>query len=289
MGEFVKAEPVPSNIKFKRTVIDPILAQKWLDTRNLNNRSLRKARVRNDAEDMLAGRWYENGDVIRLAPDGELLDGQHRLHAIIRANCEIALWVAYNVPKEAMGSIDVGSSRSFSDYLRFNGEKNTNVQAAITRRLEGWSRGFRIHAAPGKETTSNIVLRDLYWQRADDIRNAARIGYDINYHTGFLRVTTAAFFYLLTSDIDLDAADDFKDSVLDPDRLSKNHPVVTLRRKLLTYDANNLTDAERLALFIHAWNFYRNDEPVETLYKVYTANGKASSFPLTNANFPEPK
>jgi hypothetical protein len=82
MSQVIDAEAISSDIRFERVSIDPILAQKWLDTRELNIRSMRRARVEMDALDMVEGRWFENGDVIRLAPDGELLDGMHRLSAI---------------------------------------------------------------------------------------------------------------------------------------------------------------------------------------------------------------
>lgn len=284
---FVKAETIPSNIKFKRVKIDPILAQKWLDTRELNIRSKRKAKVRNDSADMLAGRWAENGDVIRISEEGELLDGMHRCYAIIEANCEITLWVAFDVPKAAMPTIDIGSSRNFGDYLKMSGEHNHIVQAAITRRLEAWQRGSRISYG-GKEASPMVVLKDLYWKNADDIRYAAKIGGDIQRQTQFLRVTSAGLFFLLTSRIDHDQASEFKDRVLDGDKLSQNSPIAALRRRLMSYGANTIDDTGRFAMFINAWNLWRADEPADTIYQVYGAKGKGSGVPLTNANFPEP-
>ena len=202
---------------------------------------------------MLGGRWFENGDVIRLSPGGELQDGMHRLSAIIRANCRITLWVAFNVPTQAMGSIDAGSARSFSDYLKMSGEKNHVVQAAITRRLDAWHRGYRHYNAGAKLPQSVIILRDLHAKRRDDIRFAVKIGEDIRRKTQFLRGTTAGLFFILTSDLDAEAATVFKDGVLDGRNLTQENPISALRRRL-GYTANKLKDTERLAIFINAWN-----------------------------------
>lgn len=289
MSQIVDAEAIPSEIRFERVSIDPILAQKWLDTRELNIRSVREARVRNDALDMLEGRWFENGDVIRLAPDGELLDGMHRLSAIIRANCRITLWVAFNVPKESMGSIDAGSARSFSDYLKMSGEHRNVLQASVTRRLDYWYRGFRYQWGGGKSIQSIIVLRDLHARRRDDIRYGTKIGDDISRKTQFLRATAAALFFILTSDIDAEAATVFKDGVLDGENLSQDNPISALRRRLLGYSANKLSDEERLAMFINAWNLWRAEKTAETIHIVYGVKGGASSQPLNNANFPVPR
>lgn len=289
MSDFVKVQAIPSDIRFERVEIDPVLAQKWLDTRELNVRTIRRARVRNDALDMLQGRWFENGDVIRIAPDGELLDGMHRLSAIIRANCRITLWVAFNVPKDAMGSIDAGSARSFADYLKMAGEKNHVLQAAITRRLDGWYRGFRYYNPGAKNLQSVIVLRDLHGRRRDDIRYSAKIGIDITRRTQFLRGTSGALFFVLTSDLDAEAATVFKDAVLDGGELTHDNPISALRRRLMGYSAAKLTDPERLAIFINAWNLWHTEQTAETIHVVYGPKGGGSTQPLTNTNFPVPR
>ena len=285
--DYNKCEAVPSNIKFKRVKINPILAQKWLDTRELNNRFIRKAKVRNDAADMLAGNWYENGDVIRLAPDGELLDGMHRLNAIIKANAEITLWVAFDVPKQAMETIDIGAARSLNDHLKMAGEHNNVVQAGVTRRYYAWTKGFRIYAG-GSPYPSLIVLRDFYTAHRDDVRYASKIGDDIRRKTQFLKVSFAGMFYLVTSDIDRNDADEFKDRLIDGENLSQNHPIAALRRRLLSFGANNLDHWDRLAMFINTWNLWRDEQTAETIYRVYGESGKGSSVQLTNENFPEP-
>jgi hypothetical protein len=188
-----------------------------------------------------------------------------------------------------MGSIDAGSARSFSDYLKMSGERQNNVQAAITRRLDAWYRGFRYVAGGAKLTQSVIVLRDLHEKRRDDIRYSARVGEDIRRKTQFMRSTSAGLFFILTSDLDAEAASVFRDGVLDGSNLSQDNPISALRRRLVGYSANKLTDPERLAIFINAWNLWRTDQTAETIHAVHGRRGGASSQPLNNSNFPIPR
>jgi hypothetical protein len=51
--------------------------------RNVSNRPLRPRYIESLARQMLDGYWQLVGDPIRVADNGRLLDGQHRLHAIL--------------------------------------------------------------------------------------------------------------------------------------------------------------------------------------------------------------
>src|SRR4051812_13609663 len=69
--------------------VDPGLAEEWLD-HNDNNRSIRDRKVAAFKRDLLAGNWRNIGDPIRFDTNGKLVDGQHRLMALIHANQEAA-------------------------------------------------------------------------------------------------------------------------------------------------------------------------------------------------------
>ena len=57
----------------------------------------------------------------------------------------------------------------------------------------------------------------------------------------------------------------------------------------LGYAAANLKDPERLAMFINAWNLWRQEKETETIHVVYGVRGGGSAQPLTNYNYPAPK
>lgn len=112
--------------------VSPEIARKWLD-RNAVNRSLRQGKVEQYARDMAAGRWTLGESAICFGVDGHLLNGQHRLHAVIKANVTVIFLVIRNMPVEAMPNMDIGTARTAGDVLHFEGEHNTHALAAVTK------------------------------------------------------------------------------------------------------------------------------------------------------------
>lgn len=113
--------------------ITPDLAKSMLE-KNTCNRPLRDRHVLNLASDMLAGRWRENtAETIKLTKAGTLIDGQHRLNAVIKAKKSIRFLVAYNLNADVMDVIDSGVKRTASDVLSMKGVKNYSLCASIIR------------------------------------------------------------------------------------------------------------------------------------------------------------
>lgn len=123
------------SINFDLQTITPEIAKKWLDETNTNNRKLRHAHVSKMASDIVNGRWFTNGASIVFNCDGTLLDGQHRLAAIVEANMTIQMIVVRGVSKDAMPTIDGNISRSASDVLMLNNFVNSNKLSATCRLL----------------------------------------------------------------------------------------------------------------------------------------------------------
>ena len=280
-----------SQLRFERVMVDPELAQKWLDSRHLNVRYTRKAKVETYGIDMLSKAWQENAEVIKIGTDGQLMDGQHRLHAIIDNNIEIELWVAFDVPLEAMATIDTGSSRNLADVLRLAGEDNAGYQASVVRKWCYWQKGLRywIKNPAGKQTISVPVMAQAFWQMPEEFRFSTKMGMDVYAHTQMLKRASAGFLFLLTAQLDFEQATEFKDRLIDGRNLTDGNPIAVLRKKLFSVDANKLKEIERFALAINAWNLWREDKSVEFLGKVHSANGRVSKLPLTDSTFPVPR
>ena len=83
--------------------------------------------------------WISNnGDTIKIDKKGLLIDGQHRLKAIIIHAKPLTLWVAQNVEKRSIMVIDIGRRRSPGDTLSLQGEKDCNVLASVLRMLNSY-------------------------------------------------------------------------------------------------------------------------------------------------------
>lgn len=100
---------------------------------NTCNRKIRETVVARYARDMRAGAWDVIGDPIRLNGDGTLLDGQHRLLAVIASGKAQKMVVVRGVSKAAMLNIDTGAKRSLSDILKLQGVKHATAVAAAMR------------------------------------------------------------------------------------------------------------------------------------------------------------
>ena len=87
---------------------------------NHGNRTLRKSTVRSYAADMKAGQWRCTHQAIAIDANGNLLDGQHRLAAVIEAQWEGPMMLAtYETAEDTMKlQVDRGARRTAHDILQ---------------------------------------------------------------------------------------------------------------------------------------------------------------------------
>lgn len=145
-------------IEFEK--INPDRAKAMLGNSHAN-RNLRRGWVSLLARDMKAGRWQKTGQAIIISLDGKLLDGQHRLHAIIESGQTIEIAVATGIADDAFHSIDTGRPRNAADVLGISGVKNSRAVAAATQRvaflLSGAISGLARDTNTGKLSPSALV------------------------------------------------------------------------------------------------------------------------------------
>jgi hypothetical protein len=95
-------------------VITPEMARQWLSGQN-KNRKLMASHVTYLANEIKSGRWRISGDTIKFGDNGKLLDGQHRLSAILKAGIAIKSLVVFDIPVEHFTIIDRGVVRNIGD------------------------------------------------------------------------------------------------------------------------------------------------------------------------------
>lgn len=126
--------------RVEKTFVTPEMALEWL-ARNTCNRRLIKGHVESLAAALTRGEWTLNGQTIKFARDGRLLDGQHRLHACAESGVGFFTYVAYGLDSDAFDTIDVNvRTRKASDILSLHGKENTTQLAACTKLL--WAFGM---------------------------------------------------------------------------------------------------------------------------------------------------
>ncbi len=115
------------NLKVSIVLITQELATKWLEEKNTKNRYLSPKRVSNLTLAINAGDFVFNGDTIKFDFNGELMDGQHRLKAIVKADEKavgkgIQIVIVEGLDPEARKYIDTNNkSRSLFDAIVMEG------------------------------------------------------------------------------------------------------------------------------------------------------------------------
>lgn len=136
------------SIGYRWQLVTPEQATQWLD-RKATNRSVAQTRVNLYAAEMCAGRWLENHQPIAFSADGTLLDGEHRLWAVIEANVTVGMWVAEGLTETARLTVDQGRSRSVADALRVqHGLKDATRIASWCRIIDATLAGRTLVLSP---------------------------------------------------------------------------------------------------------------------------------------------
>ena len=98
----------------KLEMISPEIAKVMLD-KNVRNRRVRVNSVKRWERAMRSGEWKVSPQGIIFAKDGNLLDGQHRLMALIETGATLPFYVTYGADPDIFGVLDCGAIRNFSD------------------------------------------------------------------------------------------------------------------------------------------------------------------------------
>lgn len=258
--------------------ITPQAAQEWTAL-NTRNRPVRYTKVAQYARDMKAGNWMLNGETVKIAADGTILDGQHRLMACISAGTAFETVVIRGLPPQAQDTIDTGMARKFADQLALRGEANTPLLGAIARWALRWLRGAKMGGATDLDPTHEEMFALL---EADPrIREACT--WAVAVRSRFKSVTGSVWgmAWLLFHGSDHLAAEVFLEKVLTGEDCPAGHPALAFRNRIWNAReaGERLTPYEQLAYLIIAWNAFKEDRPLKL---VKFPNGK-----LTAKNFPE--
>src|ERR1700709_2622928 len=119
-------------VRSKVQKISPDKATEMLEA-NSGNRPLTKGKVREFAAAMRRGEWLVTHQGIAFDVNGTLVDGQHRLAAIVEADLPVELTVFTDVPDGTFDVLDTGKRRNAADVLAIDGEKSATMLAAMVR------------------------------------------------------------------------------------------------------------------------------------------------------------
>lgn len=92
-------------------LVSPEKAAEYMKRNHPRNRPLTKSRVLGFAEEMKAGRWRKTHQGVAFDRAGQLIDGQHRLQAVVESGVSVWLMVVRGIEDAAFDVMDTGQGR----------------------------------------------------------------------------------------------------------------------------------------------------------------------------------
>lgn len=261
--------------------VTPALAKQWLADNNTHNREFSELRVQTYAGEMRAGRWQFNGETLQFDINDVLLNGQHRLSAIVRSGIAQTFLIVRGLDPRVQITIDQGTRRKPAEQMLIAGITADNSTAAAGRVYLQWITGrlygdrLRRDVSTGElvewATDSHdewLVLRALASTSLLQIPAQPSVVYAARFR-----------FHLISPE---EAVEFFRGLTLGAD-LPATSPILALRNRLLKAKAagEKLSRRDILGYFTVAWNAYRARRPLARMSRPQGG--------WTVETFPEPK
>ncbi len=250
--------------------ITPDRAEELLEA-NTTNRPLSRPLVRSFADAMRRGEWLVTHQGIAFDANGVLVDGQHRLAAIIEADRAVELTVFTDVPEGTFDVLDIGKRRTAADVLAIEGEKNSTMLAAMVRTVWLYNNRADLNWSGGAAGVSNHQIVQTLDQNPK-LRDFLGVGEQISAATGMIKSAAGAASYLVEHANRRANFGPWYDGIVDGAGLRKGDPRLQFRRVMFNMARRHTGQAlrrrdtrEHVALYIKAFNAWHTREPLAHL------------------------
>jgi hypothetical protein len=196
---------------------------------NTTNRPLSRPVVRGLAEAMKRGAWLVTHQGIAFDVHGVLVDGQHRLAAIIEADLPVELTVFTEVAEGTFDVLDTGKRRNAADVLAIEGEKNSMMLAAMVRTVWLYENRPDLGWSGGKAAVTNhqiVHTLDLHPR----LREFLSVGERVAAATGMIKSAAGAASYLVEQANKRADLTGWFDGIVDGAGLQRQDPRLLFRR-----------------------------------------------------------
>lgn len=249
------------NIGTEVIAVSPARAKAWLEM-NENNRPLRGRRVTAYARDMAQGKWTMTGEAIKFDSEGFLLDGQHRLNAVIQSGVTVDMLVVFGLQKESQKNMDTNARRTPADALALNGWKHGAILGAMARLgVSEPDCGFTDERTvdPTQAEVLEFVLthEDTVHRAADLASRYAKLIPSIPSAMGIVAMRTL--------EVDREQTVVWFESIANMATEGLGDPRAALLRRLATSRRNKekWTQYEHVSLLSRCWNDWRGGRKIE--------------------------
>lgn len=258
-------------MEIKKQLVTPSLAKQMLEA-NIKNRRVKLPVLLRYTQEMNAGRWKEDtGETIKISKTGIVLDGQHRLLAVVKSNKPINFHIVYDLDDSVFDVLDTGSVRNASDVFLIEKIKNDNVLPSMITTYEILKKSV-VKVFDGQSVTkqyrpTNAELKELYYLRESFWQTVANQA--TNWYMAFAKIlppSTIGGFYAFFYDINEKDAYDFIHQLCTGKDI-KNNSIALLRTKLMQdkIDQKKIQPSIKQAYIIKTWNYFRQNQEFKIL------------------------
>ena len=215
---------------------------------NRGNRNIVQAHVAAMARDITNGRWMFNAQPICFSRSGRLLNGQHRLSAVLEAGQPIEVLVMRDLPEEAFETYDKQAKKAPAVDEMFDDFGDKALVSATAVLL--WRREMKPPGQPNATPTA-AEIRDVIQTHPDLLRLRGFARKMVRY--GRASALAYAAYKVLRDDPQMGKI--FLDRLETAANLPPGHIIIRLRDRLIDLrkaDQNNQIDE-----ILHAWEKFR--------------------------------
>lgn len=261
-----------SNYMIKEMNITPEIAKNYLQA-NTSNRPVRLSQVEKYANEMIEGTW--NTDVIDpicISVNGNLINGQHRLMAVIKANKTIPMWVQYNLPESHYKIIDSGVGRTLYDRLSVVNRKKISALTKSCFATE-YGKSSLINSYDGKIkqyngtsiTPTDPKLIDYAHEHLELLQECNTNGNRLRnvFGKGSLRAFSYAYWLIKWLGID-NKLDMFVEDFSNDISLDRNTQLIK-NAMLKQMAKGNMTTTEIISFVLYAYEMFRSDKAIKNV------------------------
>ncbi|KMV19641.1 hypothetical protein ACT17_06275 [Mycolicibacterium conceptionense] len=254
----------------KVETITPERAAELLEA-NTTNRPLSTGTVQTFADAMRRGEWRVTHQGIAVGSDGVLVDGQHRLAAVIEAGVPVDLTVFTDVDPTTFGVLDIGKRRNAADALAIEGEKNTTQLAAMLRIVWLYDNLSDGAWSGGRSRVTNTQVLEVL-EKNPKVRDYVHPGEHLSAAIGMNKSAGGAASYLVARANSARKITPWLDGLIEGAGLAKNDARLKLRNHMSSLARRQVGEArrrydprEQVSLYLTAFAAWGKGEPLTRL------------------------
>lgn len=217
---------------------------------------------------MRGGLWKFNGETLKFSKSGKLLDGQHRLNALIESGTTQKFYVIQGLPDDTMSTIDTGITRGAADILKLNGFEYSTLAASVLRGLMQLKDGnFSNQKQYSNSLISNETILEFAKKNRNTVAHVCEVAQKHYMEFKMLSPTIYGVFYYNIHLKNRFKADKFMNQLSKGVGLTENDAIFHFRKKIIDEKIKGLKLSKKAQYFYlyKCWNFFLEGKQVKRL------------------------